>query len=638
MNETLRISDAQKDYLRTEKICTRTAAMRKVIDEGSMTARTVAATETPAVVIDWERWEAVREILLITPESVMIPESRQLPLLDSHSRREVANIKGSIRDLQVEGNELVGVSHFAENAKQEFSLVRDGHLTDVSVGYRTFPEHTVIIPKGEKAVIGGREFVNDYEDGLTMLVRTQWEPKEVSLVAIGADSAAKFRDEPKDNAVIDALGTMGRKIEEVENKIKIITKGETPMDEKVNVQDIRKAERERIAAIEGFAERFAGKVPKLKETASEMIANGKTAEEFRNFILDNIDMSQPVETPNSEIGMSGKEIKDFSITRAILAAASGNWQGAELEREAIQAVAERTDKTFSGSNILLPREIQNFSARTLTAGAGGASVVGTDLRGDEFIEYLRNRLVLAKAGMRSLSGLQGNIALPKQSAGATITAIAEGTAQTPSDPTFTQVSGSPNTVSGQTKYSRKLLIQSNPSVDALVYQDLFAQLAVKVDYYGLHGTGVAPEPTGIDSTSGVGSVSMLTVDWAHIVAFETAIATANAEIESMKWITNAAVKGKLKTTLKANNTAEFLMNDKNIANGYPALITQNVKSQNLFFGDWSQLIFAEWGAAELIVDPYTEAGSGLIAVTIQDEIDFLVRQASAFALATDVAV
>jgi hypothetical protein len=172
--------------------CSRSSSVDiEKIDREKHSIRTVVATENPALVMDWGRWEVIREVLLMS--GAELPSNNQVPLLDNHSRYETADIKGSARELKVVGSELVGRAFFATAAKDEWSLVEEGHLTDVSAGYRTFPEFTTAIGPGESAVVNGRTFRNDSADGLTLVIRSKWQLKEVSLTPIGADEAAKFR-------------------------------------------------------------------------------------------------------------------------------------------------------------------------------------------------------------------------------------------------------------------------------------------------------------------------------------------------------------------------------------------------------------------------------------------------------------
>ena len=56
------------------------------------------------------------------------------------------------------------------------------------------------------------------------------------------------------------------------------------------------------------------------------------------------------------------------------------------------------------------------------------------------------------------------------------------------------------------------------------------------------------------------------------------------------------------------------------------------------FGDFSKMLFCDWGVAEVIYDPYTQAASGNTVMTVRSLHDVVIRHAVAFAAATTVAV
>lgn len=152
---------------------------------------TIATTEAPALVIDWERWQVVREVL---PMRYMeAPNNDKVPLLDSHSRFEVEQIKGSAKNFRTESGELLCQCFVSESEQDVRTKIKEGHIDSVSIGYRTESESTVEIPKGANVTIDGVAYKNEFTDGYPMVVRTWWKTHELSLVAIGADEAAKFK-------------------------------------------------------------------------------------------------------------------------------------------------------------------------------------------------------------------------------------------------------------------------------------------------------------------------------------------------------------------------------------------------------------------------------------------------------------
>jgi len=175
--------------LEARDLFTRTFSLRaRTIDEDHRSVEAAIATEAPVRVWDWHRGEMVHEILLM--DGVDLPDSRQVPLLDSHNRWSIDSQLGSTRNLRVDGDSLIGENTFAGTPAGDaaFALVREGHLTDNSVGYRVHA--SVIIEPGESEEINGRTFT---AKELPLKVSTRWSPHENSVCAIGADAAAKNR-------------------------------------------------------------------------------------------------------------------------------------------------------------------------------------------------------------------------------------------------------------------------------------------------------------------------------------------------------------------------------------------------------------------------------------------------------------
>lgn len=156
-------------------------------DDGGL--RWILTTEAPATVFDWERFDLVSEVLLV--DGLVLPATKQVPLLDSHSRYSVDDVLGSVTDIRAAeagGYAAVdGLVRFAsdERAQRVLQLVRDGHLTDGSVGYRV--DRAVWVPEGEQAAIRGRVFEGPVK------VSYEWSLKEFSALPIGADALAKVR-------------------------------------------------------------------------------------------------------------------------------------------------------------------------------------------------------------------------------------------------------------------------------------------------------------------------------------------------------------------------------------------------------------------------------------------------------------
>lgn len=179
---------------------------------------TIATTDAPVLVLDWERWDVVREILPM--EFMEMPNNDKVPLLDSHMRNGVDNIKGSATNWRIEGGNLMAKTFISDTETAIKQKIQEGHIDSVSIGYATDAEQTAEVPKGKSIKINGKEFKNDFTDGIAMVVRTWWKPHELSLVPIGADDAAKFKSiaSVEDKGLIEKINDLAKRIDEVIEK------------------------------------------------------------------------------------------------------------------------------------------------------------------------------------------------------------------------------------------------------------------------------------------------------------------------------------------------------------------------------------------------------------------------------------
>jgi HK97 family phage major capsid protein len=359
------------------------------------------------------------------------------------------------------------------------------------------------------------------------------------------------------------------------------------------------------------------------------------------------------------LGMDPKEQRRYSILRALRSQLPGtNRREAGLELEASAEIARRLGRDPQG--VFVPYEALGHALRNarlrrerrdLTITTEGADVRETLLDVGSFIDLLRNKMILAEAGVTTLSGLTGNVDIPRQSGGATVTWLAEQDAAGENTPTLDKVSLTPRTAGCFLDMSRKFIQQSAVDADAFAENDLTTALALALDAAGLHGSGASNQPTGVASTAGIGSVAGgangAAPTWANIVTLETEVAQDNADMGNLAYITNTKVRGKLKQTAKVSSTDSVMIwQEQNELNGHRALVSNQVSStltkgtssgicSAIFFGNWADLIMAFWGVLDLLVDPYTASSKGDVRVVAFQDVDIAVRHPESFAAMLD---
>ena len=590
---------------------------RDAIDAEARTVELAFSSEAPV-----ERYFGI-EILDHDPSSIRLGRLNQRgPVLVDHDPTDHV---GVVESVSVDADRKArAVVRFGKSARAEeiFNDVVDGIRGNVSVGYRI---HRMIEEGTGKQT--------------TMRVM-DWEPLEISIVSIPADAEGagigRSAEETFDTVI-------EREVEPTSIEIK-----ETAMSDvstaAPSADDVRKSELGRIREIESL-----GNLHGQTEMAREFISNGKSLDAFRAELLKKIETRKVAgpEGAESSIGMSDKEVRSYSLVRAINAMVTRDWSDAGLELEASRAVAEKIGKKAQG--IYLPMDVMSRDLTVGTNSAGGYTV-GTDMMGGSFIDLLRNRMMVMQMGARLMTGLNGNVAIPRQSGGATAYWVAENGSITESGQTFDQVTMSPKTIGALTDISRRLLLQSSVDVEALVRDDLATTIALALDLAAINGSGSSNQPTGILNTSGIGDVAGgtngLAPTFAHMVELETDVATANADMGALGYLTNAKVRGKLKQTEKASSTGQFVW-DGNGVNGYNAMVSNQVPStldkgtstgvcSAIIFGNWNDLIIGQWGAGiDVMVDPYTGGAAGTVRVRAMQDVDIAVRHAASFSAMQD---
>jgi HK97 family phage major capsid protein len=646
---------------------------REAIDEEARTVELSFSSETPV-----ERFFGV-EILDHKKKSVRLDrfKSGAANLLMDHDRTDVV---GVIEDVKLVSDPRRGTvtARFGNSARasEVFQDVLDGIRKSVSVTYRIFEAIT------EKVQKNGPEIVRI----------TDWEPLEVSLVSIPADASvgiARSEGLGENELIITReISDMNKCIvckrdvgadgvpsvndrghcPECAETIKVeaartVTPPEPqPQPKKVDVEaEKRKAvEDETVRAREIYAQ--ADEYPTMegvRDEAMKLVKDGGTVDQMRQFILSKI--GKPGSLTLGDAGLSDKEQRQYSIRAAMAAECGLINKGYEHEvSKALGAeMAKRGLGESSPRGIYIPSDLgMSVAQRDQNKGtdSAGGYLVGTDHRGDLFIEILRKKALLMLMGARALTGLVGDIAIPKQTGGATFYWITEGNDTTESQNVYSQVTMTPKTGSARVDMTRKLLLQSDPSIDALVRDDLLRGWAIEMDRVGINGASASNEPVGILNTTGIGSVVGGTdgaaMTWGNVVDLESEVAADDADLGTLGYLLNAKVRGDLKQTEKFAGSGKEIMGEGRDANGFSSLngyragISNNVPSNltkgtgtNLsaaIFGNFNDMIYGFWGALDMMNDPITNADSGGLVIRLFQDLDIAIRHAESFSAMEDI--
>lgn len=537
-------------------------------------------------------------------------------------------------DSDKKGRALIRFGNSAR-AAEKWQDVQDGILRHISVGYRV----------NDMALDNPEADYDDYR-----YIVTSWEPYEISFVTVPADTTVgvgrsntpevtQLPVEPETQNP-EPIEKGNRNMDKTQNKPAVV-----PAEPNDTAERGMQAERSRVSELLAIGRAYAahGGI----EAAEKVIVSGGNEANLRAVIMENMKTSTTV--TSDSIGMNATEKREFSLLRAMEAAATGKWEKAGLEREVSAELEKQHGRSATG--FFVPTDLM---ARAYSKGnaANGGNTIATDFRDDLFIDLLRNRLATAQLGATVLDGLVGDITIPKQLTGNSVTWVDENGQASDSNATFGQIGLKSKTVTGNTELSRKFMLQSSLSAEQFARNELLQAMMLGIDLAAINGSGTSNQPTGILNTSGIGAVAIGTnggsLTWQHIVALETSIAAANADLGNLAYLTNTKVRGALKTTLKSEGVSGYIWQDGDTPlNGYRCAVSNQVpsnltkgsaagKCSPLIFGNWADLMIAHWGVLDVIVDPYTKGRQGAVVITVLQDVDIAVRNAESFAAVKDI--
>lgn len=396
---------------------------------------------------------------------------------------------------------------------------------------------------------------------------------------------------------------------------------------KVELMDEKKKLQERASTITGSARAEQRMLNKDEE---------KELGEIQCRLADiNIEIAMR-DSENQQKGNPHVTNQTFSLRKAILEMIDTDGHGYSERTKQMNALGysllEKAGQSpRSSRGLYIPVEAR----ANMTAKSPGDTLIETDFL--DILTPLRDRLVLSQAGASMMTGLVGNIDIPDYS-GSTAEWADENDDAADGAGTFTKKTMKPKRLTSILTVSRQLLVQDSLGVEQLLRADLVNAVASKLEATVLGGhTTSAEKPDGLFTGFSEAAVDM---SWAGIVDLETNVDVANALMGNTAYIMHTKLFGKGKTTLKSTGVAGYLIENES-TNGYKALRTNAVfnkkgstnQEYGIVFGNWADLLIGQWGALDLMIDPYTKAEQAFVRIIVNSYWDAVPRRNGSFAKA-----
>jgi HK97 family phage major capsid protein len=607
------------------------------------------------------------EVLSHEPGAVVTDRLKQgIAALVNHDINQRAGIleDGVIANGEGRGNVRFNSTQIGKDTRTEVAV--DKTLPWISVGYIVHSEARVadIDPTDDE----DPDYLGTWE-------ADSWEPCETSFVAIPADiTAGVGRDLATLSPTIPqypvrfagvAATPPAQSGRSKENSMPepVVIPAVAAVTVSADHTEVVRSERERTVGISLLARQFPDIL--TRELADKAINEGHTRDAVAALVLEKKREKEATINASGAQELSNKERGEYSIVRGINTALRGLKGGStenSLEIEVSDTIAKRLGRETSGFFVptnepvfrLSGQELRARALVTSSSGAGGATVA-TELV--SFLDLLRPRLSLANLGAEFMGGCSSNFSLPKMTGDVGFNWVGEnpGTDNTDTDPTFGQVAFSPLGATASTSWSRQLLIQSSIDIEAKVRNALLLRGAIGIETAALQGSG-GTQPTGLLSTTGVHVIALGTnganPTKQNFIDMLTACAVANAELGDMqKYLVTEQTAGYLAGQPELGNTIAlptytYSSDGKGRINGHEAART-NLLPINLtkgtaagvcraaIGGSWSALTIAEWGAMEIILDPYTGAKQSLVKIIANFLVDSNCTYPQAFSVILD---
>lgn len=358
--------------------------------------------------------------------------------------------------------------------------------------------------------------------------------------------------------------------------------------------------------------------PKVEETPVEETPVEETPKEENKPEVQ--EETEPKEKRNNINNTKNIHMKNFSLIKAINDVVNNR----NINEDALNVIEmgatemRKSGLSYSGQ-IQLPVE-ERGTAIAATVATDGQEIVATDKL--NILSPLMGKSILAEAGATFLTGLVGNISIPNYT-GSTCGWKGELEAADNGKGTFGSVELSPKRLTAYIDISKQFLTQDSVGAEEMLRADIVNSLIAKLEQtiFG-DAIGDTTKPAGIFNGAQVVAPS-----YQGVCDAEAAVTDYSGE---KRFVMSPTAKSAFKqATISGSKSDLRLLLEDGEVDGYPVSDSSNVVAGGYAFGDFGELVVAQWGGIDIVVDPYTLATKNAIRLVINAYFDAKVRREGA---------
>lgn len=253
--------------------------------------------------------------------------------------------------------------------------------------------------------------------------------------------------------------------------------------------------------------------------------------------------------------------------------------------------------------------------------AEGNDIVGTNLMAIE--PALRAKNVLVQSGAKFMTGLSGNVQVPRLSPSNCGWQNEVGQA-VDGAPTFDNVTLTPHRLTCYVDLSKQLLVQDSLSVEEAIRQDIIAAITSK-----LEATILSADARTVSNPGGLlaGKTPTAVATFADICKLEAAVESAGV-LNPVSYVVSPSVRANFRDMTKGKGMQLAYVD--NSLDGATVLSTGNMKDKHFIVADWTNLALAQFGSLDITVDSYSQAVNGCVRLVINSYWDCQAIRPEAF--------
>lgn len=545
------------------------------------------ASDTPYQRYDQEHKVAYDEILIVNENAVDLSRlNNGAALLFNH---DTDKLLGMVEQAWIAESRVYVRVRFSQNdefAERIFKDILDGLIKGVSIGYQI-------------------EDYNDVkENGINKRYVTRWMIFQTSIVSIPADCSIGIRK-------LKIKETKSMENEEIKPELeKQVQEEQVEEVKSCEEQKTCSQDDEKIKALEAENEQLKEQVETLKRLCEEKPEQEQKASE-------QADNKEEIEKIAEDFNVPAQEVKS-AIDKKLSVKQFKNI----VKEKQFNIINKKETKNMNKrefSEYLRAGDFRNaFQLRDFT-GFTDSDLIGTQTT--PLVAALDKRMGVK--GYRTIGGLHNNITIPVQSSRLEVAEKGMCDPAVDSNPAFGTVTLSPTKITGSVNICQEMLVNTNSDVESFIIDQLLKEISYKIEQKMLGAVASAAANTITYS-------SLDAITWADILAMEAAL--DGYLLNETAFVMNPAARAALKATPKATDAITGFICEGNEINGYRASITGVALNDNIYFGDWSELVLATWGESgiNIIVDPFTESRAGNVVVCASALVDAAVVRPDAF--------